>query len=57
MIKKIKIIIMGVLFMIPPFKKYFLASAKKLYVASIKAALENGEAKIANCRLFEDDPQ
>ena len=48
---------MGVLFMIPPFKKYFLAEAKKLYVASIKAALENGEAKIANCRLFEDDPQ
>ena len=57
MIKKLKIIIMRVLFMIPPFKKHFLAEAKKLYVASIKAALENGETKIANCGLFEDDPQ
>lgn len=57
MIKKIKIIIMRVLLMIPPLKNIFLAEAKKLYVASIKAALENGEVKIANCGLFEDDPQ
>lgn len=54
MIKKLKIIIMAVLFLIPPFKKYFLAKAKKKFVASIKAAIENGEAKIADCGLAEE---
>lgn len=54
MIKKLKIIIMAVLFMIPPLKKKFLRKAGKMYAASIKAAIENGEAKIADCGLAEE---